>query len=842
MDKKYLFGMLLSGAMLAACTADDDLNLSPVAQDANSSAPVFNVRFDGDLQNRATYDGEKGMKVLFEAGDLLSLYHGFQKSGSDVSLDNAYQNAIYEGATVGTEGFEFTTKSMINPGNAILIYPADTTFQTNTGDEGVFITIETEQNEDTKKFTPYMSEILEIAARPEGGKNDSTAGYNKHYDIVLKRAASTLDLTLNLTDKKELPADVTEDYKVTKITLFDNEKKKIFTKKIKVVPGEAPVNYVANKAHRTWAAQSEYSATGVTSSGEGIDKISTTDLRKNKDDQDVATFTLLPTTDDNDAISAFRVLVNTNYGQIELINKTSTAEAPKVFTGGDGKKVGLYDGFNYLLKNDLWKKQTNTNSVFYKDENTAENVGFYLPRTLDVDMTILDMNNLHIENETHLINALKVYNALKDDIKTDEVTFLLDGEASGANKGKFVMHEAAWKAVMDQLSKEDNKVTFKACTTHTCGTIVLDNGNATATEIPELAIGEDLTLELSKNWVFTGPTKDPSVAANKTKYKALKGFNKIVVAADGVLELKNYINVNDVTTFALENEGTVNVNGDVYLQLTMTNKNIINISSKGDLSAQKSGASLTNNWAVVLNNKNQDIATGWDEGAVINVEGTLSAVKNGGGVVNNYGVINQKSATAKVMITTNGLNGSKISTKFSDTSRMGTIYLYENRTEASDERVTVDEEGVEGFIKVTLTDNNPAQSAIGKVANYIVVKGDKCEELTFGTTSATQTTAAKTWVPATVKYVEVNTENVEDVTFRLATDEKPTLNGLFVKAGSKVYIPNTVEIKLDTDDSAVFAEGKIDCPGTLTGYEADKLNNYFGDNKTAQTDNVKSYK
>ena len=44
MKKNYLLGMLLSGALLAACTAEDDLK-APVAQEANPSAPTFTVRF-----------------------------------------------------------------------------------------------------------------------------------------------------------------------------------------------------------------------------------------------------------------------------------------------------------------------------------------------------------------------------------------------------------------------------------------------------------------------------------------------------------------------------------------------------------------------------------------------------------------------------------------------------------------------------------------------------------------------------------------------------------------------------------------------------------------------------
>ena len=121
MNKKYLFGMLASGALLAACTTDD-FDSAKVAQPVNPSAPVFTVTFDnGDLQTRATWNGYgQGNKVIFEDDDLMSLFHGIpttQFTSNSYGLQG-WQNAIYKayGADAETGGISVSTQSMIQKG------------------------------------------------------------------------------------------------------------------------------------------------------------------------------------------------------------------------------------------------------------------------------------------------------------------------------------------------------------------------------------------------------------------------------------------------------------------------------------------------------------------------------------------------------------------------------------------------------------------------------------------------------------------------------------------------------------------------------------------------------
>lgn len=124
MKSKFLFGALLGSIALASCTADEELNSPAVSQESPIKFAVSLEGSDGmPILTRADMTSDFGLN--FEAGDLMSLFHGIADVSSSLT---GYQNAIYEGSAKDGEAFVFTTKSMVLEKGAIMVYPADTAF------------------------------------------------------------------------------------------------------------------------------------------------------------------------------------------------------------------------------------------------------------------------------------------------------------------------------------------------------------------------------------------------------------------------------------------------------------------------------------------------------------------------------------------------------------------------------------------------------------------------------------------------------------------------------------------------------------------------------------------
>ena len=80
----------------------------------------------------------------------------------------------------------------------------------------------------------------------------------------------------------------------------------------------------------------------------------------------------------------------------------------------------------------------------------------YGDRTLDVDLTDLDMDGLHVEDQDNLMDVLDVYDELIKGKagKKQDVTLILDGAPEGDYKGKFVMNETTWTKLVERLGKD----------------------------------------------------------------------------------------------------------------------------------------------------------------------------------------------------------------------------------------------------------------------------------------------------------------------------------------------------------------------------------------------------
>ena len=176
MKTKILFGALMGTFALAACNSEEEFTTP-----AQKTSPItFEVTLDGaDAATKAEFASGK---INFELGDLLSLYHGISDASTAFT---SYSNAVYEAKACGDgEALKFVSAAMVNAGEAVMIWPADTTFA-NTGAAAPNITIPAVQYAKTKLLMPYVSEVLKIDPYDDVDMKN-VAGYNKTYPVVLK--------------------------------------------------------------------------------------------------------------------------------------------------------------------------------------------------------------------------------------------------------------------------------------------------------------------------------------------------------------------------------------------------------------------------------------------------------------------------------------------------------------------------------------------------------------------------------------------------------------------------------------------------------------------------------
>ena len=823
MKVKYLLSAMLGGAMLTACSVEDDLNTALVGQETESTAPVFTVHLDGDNDpfTRSVWkDLNQGFKVNFVKGDQMSLFHGVSVDETNKTLTK-FENAVYLADGGDGEGLTFSTAAMVTKGDAIMIWPADTAF-VNRGAKKIQIRISGEQDSDTKKNTPYMSDILDIKAYGDyNGYQDEkktipnskvTEGYGRNYDISLKRVASQLGLALKYENTDKINSATVDGVAVpethtSKVEINSgDEKNKVFTTMIDVVKSdEAPVK---KDAPVTWSKQSELdlnSAMGVQAIiTEDVEMKAIHDTQKldNDTEKDVATFTLLPKAETVKISEKTGVItVYTTYGKVELkadakvwknpqYKKDSKEEAEK------DEYLNVTEGLNRTLAN-LWTPTSTTTSDFYRltdKKLTGENQGGYFPRVAKVDMSTLDMDGLHIKNKETLRAALAVYRKIAPKGK---VTFILDGNNGDADN-TFLMDKKTWEDVVDQLDKKntkDNYVEFALCTKggkETCDVVRLDSGSSEE-EVPELRFAGDkkAIVQLVGKWTYAGVndiTKSSEANTKDDKRKNLSGIETIVVNSGATLTLTE----GDIvarTDVKFENKGTIVAEGRVVLKESMTNSGTIKIGSETETTdrlalSKKFGATK----GAVLTNNAGSKAT--DKGGQILNGGTLAIVDNSTATINNYGTIELLNGEARTLISSNaaGVIGKGFN---ASSNKIGSIILKEKT--GGDYNTKVLNPGEQGFIKFEVTADEVNSDLVGTVANYIIING--------GTKVASTTGKS---LPKSVEYIEI--KSTKEVKFGSKdVNQKPTwgtkdderLKAIIINDGASINIPETVNLYVE---------------------------------------------
>lgn len=723
MKSKFLFGALLGSIALASCTADEELNSPAVSQESPIKFAVSLEGSDGmPILTRADMTSDFGLN--FEAGDLMSLFHGI----ADASL-TGYQNAIYEGSAKDGEAFVFTTKSMVLEKGAIMVYPADTAF-TNSGNAAPVITIPENQDARTKELTPYMSELLTIAPYDEDKGN--TAGYGKKYDIVLKRVGTTLILTTVPSNTDKIDGLGVSPLKVSSIEMNANG---AFTTSI-------PVKYNAATPYRNskfslWTKVSDVDLAAATVAN----SLTTTDITDNYN----AVFTLLPLKSGVTANNA-NVVIKTNYGKVTLDNAKGNIWGKTATTVTYDKTVT--EGIKEVLNN-TWTSATTGSFI-------GEKIGKFGKRSIQADMSTLDMDGLHITDQQHLIDALKVYDAIANDATVD---FFLDGDENG----EFVMDAEATAAYEARVADAENKITFKLSTDPATQCNAVKFVSTTETEVPTaLKFGTATPVKFAGLWKYSdSKTFDYITSLEVVKGATMTMTNMVTATAT------------NPTTTAITNNGTVNISGAATLKLKMTNNGIIDIPVGAEF--LMNGAELTNN------------ATSLKVYGKIDNAGSLGVQSNTSGKINNYGYITQKNADAYTYVSTNASTGKTFADAFAADAKIGTIELFGT----GNVNTVVASTGEAGFIKVITNVTSVTQAEVGEYANYVEITG-AC-------------TACGT-LPTTVKYVEVKSSA------RVVwTTTAFTLTGLIVDEGYSLNIPRGSAVTATT----TYLKGRIYNAGTF---------------------------
>lgn len=796
MKIKY-FLPVLAGVALASCTQDDSL-LSTNVQNGEYSPITFSVSKEGinDAETRA-WEDITGSKPYFnfETGDLLSLWNGMTWNTS--AWTSIGQNAVFEGEGAG-ESLVFKTRSLVNPGTAILVYPADTAFYNSTATE-LKIKVPAAQNADTKQFLPYVSDVMDIAAYDgvEGTAADNTAGYGRNYDVVLRPVGTLFAMNLNPTNGLDFEALGVAPIKYTEATIT-NASTNLFPTEVTVTQSntDSKLKTYDKDLYAHFTKETDITA------GTTVASISTKDVADNT----TAYFTLLPITGSDAALqNGASVMVSTSYGFVTVENDATAAEG----TVGPLQNKAQTNGKN--LAENLANVLNNTWAETPNSKFGTENQGRVIRRTLTFDLSTLDMNGLHITDENQLMDVLKVYDAIYADKEEAEkaVIFYLDGDANG----EFVMNAEAAAAYEARVADENNKISFKRSQDKDTECTTVKFVSTTETEVPAVIKFEGSGANDKVNVTFAGFWK-------YSEQKDFKFIKSLTIDEDATMKLAKVVDATLANSkdFVIINNGTVNVEGTTDLKLSMTNNGTINIPVNGEFFVAAQTAATSQLDGVILTNE----ATSLEEYGKIYNAGNMGVRNNAGkGKINNYGFIQQMNADAYTYVSTNA-TGDGFGTAFNQSNnKIGTILLFEKGNEN-----TVVGDANKGFIKVITNAASVGTKEIGEYANYVVIEGD-CTELTYSSNTAEY-------------YIEVKSN--KRVVFRPVDDEGEymstpvivNINGLIIDEGYSINIPSNVTVYTAI---ATYLKGKVYNAGT---FKKDSQNGvtYVGYLGGATTDNA----
>lgn len=785
MKDKFLFAAFAALAM-TACTSEEDMQVNPTAQ----TSPIqFTVSMD-DTQTRADWGSDDNKyTLLWTAGDQMSLFHGMNLNSygavdAETSLKGA-ENAIYKAAAGSSEsGLTFTTQSMVKRGDAIMVYPCDTTFDYKG--EKLYVKIPTVQNSaNILGKVPFISEGLIIKDFEEGNMVDGTAGYARNYNIKLKQIATLYTLGINysgdeyniieaLSNAGEIAPILTQKVTLNSTSKFNTELE------VKVKNRATKGNWEEVDEQNIWVNESYVDAEKPSKTSESLSYVYDEETSEKS-----AEFMILPLKSDFAGKATDNIVVDTYYGQVVVNGNTEGVmldrEGNIIEGDAEGEPV-IKDGsieaaYNIMgtVSNASKKDQSST---FY-----GEKVGAHLTQYVAVDLQNLDMSKVHIKSDEQLHDILTVYKALGF---TKDVNLTIDGDV----KGRFTLSMDNVRTL--QSAWYYGKVKLLPCTStgEKCTTIVLTAGEGkTSEDVPSIDFlatssnNIDIALAATDTWTWNN--------TNHVLFSAK--VNNLI--NEGTFNLDNgdvIANSHSAKKTKMVNNGTINVTGLVKQQMEMTNNGTITIAEGGEYRADNT--TITN-----------EAASATVMGEIYN-SGIFATSNNG--IINNYGLIKNMVGGVNNMtyITTNQTTSVSFASRWSPDNKYGTIEL-----KNADDNISVSNATNVGFIKYEYTDEEYVTPAICKY-NYIVIKN---HNIKF-------TAAAPE-----VKFIEIVGETTIPVFTNPLSERFVTLEGFILKGKANLQENN----KLVTP--AAYIEGTLYYGGQFTQTGGQKvpetMDTYYGD-------------
>lgn len=736
MNKKLLFG-IMSLAALTACTSDD-FESQEVAQ------KVSPIQFEviNNAETRASMDGNT---IAWNAddNDLFTLYHA-------CALPNAGENAIYRATTVKDKPAVLTTPSMILPGEAIMVWPADTAF-TITNGTALSVKIPA-MLDNIEKNIPYVSDVINIypygsgyggthvnGTNPTEPNSINTAGYSRSYPIYMRPMASQLI--------------VKADYAGTDATLAtlysgDDPIKPISVESIDLVSASEPfttqIALTFSGAGANWGTVPNNAWTKITKFG-AASASSTTLTTKVLDGNAGCKFLLLPTTTFTNTADK-KVVVNTYYGKVEVspavyttaaeyndswyrfISPTTApdpGETKAAAAEASGENAGKHKT-TAKIEDGLLQTITAFNS-FTRSDGVAkgEPAGTATTRYVKVLLTKLDMSDLHVKDDKQLRDVVRVWKKMTP---TTPVVVYLDGGKEGNPANTFTISQKTIETI-NNINNGTLNFQVKPCKLagEACTKIVV-TGTDYKQDVQDIAFitnnaGTKVNVELAneaKEWKWNGNVKVQLGGVSQI-------INKGKMENGATATLKTTENNGTQNNVPLVNDGTWNIGKDVTLrvQFDVTNNGTVNIGKEGELTAQyrQDGATTFTNDAKAKPSRfggdDSQIGTVWNYGVFATVNG---------GTINNYGLIEHADNDAKTYISSNDNGGAGFGTAFGPGNKIGRINLpWGNKEE---DNLSVNGLLNKGFISVTVDKNKDATvptgalnaGSLGGKVNYLIIK------------------------------------------------------------------------------------------------------------------------
>ncbi len=526
MKMKYLFPVL-AGLAFSACSQDEDM-LNTNVQKGDYSPITFSVSKEetNNPETRVWDMSGSSPKFTFAKGELLSLWNGM--TWGEDAWTTIGQNAIFEGEGDG-ESVLFKTRSLVNQGTAIMVYPADTAF-VNSGTT-LKITVPETQDATTSQFRPYISDVMSIKAYSKDG-GDNTAGYGRNYDILLRPVGTLFRMALKPTETIDFTELGVDPIEFTSVELKNNSTN-IFVKTvgIKQATGASNLKTVDGEKYGHFDKMSDVVAVDSTAS------IKTTHIEEGN----YAYFILLPKNDEEQTFDdGAEILIETTYGTVKVENDSEAEEeAGAGPLQNEAKNAGknLAANLQHVMKA-VWGVKSNSK---FGEEKQGGLVG----RTLTVDLSKLDMNNTVVKNSQQLIDVLKVYDALGIE---GAITLKLDGETE--DDANFVMTGAALEA-LKKYNADGTKITLD-----------INELSGDAIELTDGATLEALNDESVKFSQQSSNTAILTEAAELDQSYTSTKIQKIV--ADAALTITNTDGSSTPATYELTANGNITFSGTKF--------------------------------------------------------------------------------------------------------------------------------------------------------------------------------------------------------------------------------------------------------------------------------------